>query len=361
MLGVILGYTEIALGKMNPSQELSDALKQIQKAAERSANLTRQLLAFARKQVIKPEVLQLNDTVAETLIFLKRLIGEDINLAWLPEEKLWLVRMDPGQINQILINLCGNARDAIRGVGEITIATKNYIVDKAHCIDRPGLIPGEYVTLAVTDTGSGIDKKIMNKMFEPFFTTKSKGEGTGLGLATVYGIVKQLNGFVYASSEPGEGTTFEVYLPHYSGRMELSRKNIEHVKTQTGTETILLVEDELSYLELLKLFLENIGYTVTAESSSRSALQIFREKPERFHLLITDMVMPEISGRDLLNELQAIRPDLKCLFMSAYSPGGILGRIILEENEHFLQKPFSEEELAIKVREALEENHRSPE
>ncbi|MFH1964967.1 MAG: ATP-binding protein [Acidobacteriota bacterium] len=357
MLGVILGYSEMALDKMNPSQELDDALTEIHKAAQRSADLTRQLLAFARKQVIQPKVLQLNDTVAEALKFLKRLIGEDINLVWLPGKELWPVKIDPSQIDQVLANLCVNAKDAIEGVGKITIETENFIVDKAYCIDRPGLIPGEYVTLSVTDTGQGIDKKTMNNIFEPFFTTKPQGEGTGLGLATVYGIAKQNNGFIFASSEPGEHTTFRIYLPRYSGETESGKKVHEIVKTQTGTETILLVEDEEAILTLVKLFLENMGYTVTAESSSRSALQIFRENPDRFHLLITDMVIPEMSGRDLSSELQAIRPDLKCLFISGHLSKGTSSRIRIEENEHFLQKPFSQKDLATKVREALEVNH----
>jgi PAS domain S-box-containing protein len=354
MLGVILGYSEMAFKQMDSSHPAQASLKEIQKAAQRSADLTRQLLAFARKQVVEPKVLQLNDAMDRALNFLKRLIGEHINLVWLPGKKLWPVKMDPNQVDQILANLCINARDAIEGVGKITIETGNYIVDKAYCLDKPGMVPGEYAVLSVTDTGHGIEKKIVNKIFEPFFTTKPQGKGTGLGLSTVYGIVKQNNGFIYASSDLGEYTTFRVYLPRYSGEMELSKENNKIVNNQTGTETILLVEDQKEILNLMKLFLENLGYTVTAEGSSHRALQIFGNNPKKFHLLITDMIMPEMSGRDLWNEIQAICPDHKCLFMSAYSPGGLLGLIKLEENEHFLQKPFSQKALAIKVREALE-------
>ncbi len=220
MLGVIIGHTELALEQMDPAQPLFTSMQEIRKAALRSADLTRQLLAFARKQTVAPKVLDLNETVEGMLKMLRRLIGEDIDLVWLPDSDLWPVKMDPSQIDQILANLCVNARDAIEGVGKITIETHKVTFDEAYCADHSGFIPGDFVMLAVSDDGQGMDKETLDKIFEPFFTTKGIGKGTGLGLATVYGIVKQNNGFINVYSEPGQGTTFKIYLPRHAAETE---------------------------------------------------------------------------------------------------------------------------------------------
>ncbi len=250
MLSVILGFTELAMGKMDPSLPFFADLTEIRKAAGRSADLTRQLLAFARKQTISPKILDLNDTVAGMINMLRQLIGEDIDLIWKPGANLWPVKMDPSQIDQVLANLCVNARDAIHDVGKITIETKNMVVDKAFCAEKPGFAPGEYLRLAVSDNGKGIDRETLGQIFEPFFTTKATGKGTGLGLATVYGIVKQNNGFIDVDSKPGQGTAFVVYLPRHTFKAGQMQKEGPAETGGLGHETILLVEDEPAILEI---------------------------------------------------------------------------------------------------------------
>jgi len=353
MLQVILMGADMALSEAAPGSPLADSLQEIRKAGQRSADLTRQLLAFARKQIIAPRVLDLNDTVAGMLKMLGRLIGEDIDLLWKPGRDLQAVKMDPGQMDQILANLCVNARDAIAGVGKVTIETGKAEFDQAYCDTHPGFTPGQYVMLAVSDDGCGMSKETLANIFEPFFTTKESGKGTGLGLATVYGIVKQNNGFINVYSEPGKGTTFRIYLPPHEAKAAAGGEKRESLEPATGTETVLLVEDQEALLTLCRRLLERLGYTVLPAGSPQEAIRLVEEHAEDIHLLITDIVMPEMSGGDLCQRLKALRPGLKCLFMSGYTANVIAHRAILEEGVHFLQKPFSVEALAAKVREAL--------
>jgi two-component system cell cycle sensor histidine kinase/response regulator CckA len=353
MLGVILGYVEIAIEQVDPAQPLHADLQEIRNAAQRSADLTRQLLAFARKQVVSPKVLDLNDTMAGMLNMLQRLIGENINLAWLPGANLWPVKIDPSQIDQILANLCVNARDAITGVGKITIETRNITLDEVYCADHAGFVPGEYVLLTMSDNGCGMDKEILGKLFEPFFTTKGVGKGTGLGLATIYGIVKQNNGFINVYSEPDHGTTFKIYLPRHIGKAEQARTEVRQEQVMRGHETVLVVEDEPSLLELSKLMLEIQGYRVLAAGTPGEALRLAEEHAGEIHLLMTDVVLPEMNGPDLAQRLLSVSPNLKCLFTSGYTADVITHHGVLDEGVYFIQKPFSRKDLAAKVRETL--------
>jgi PAS domain S-box-containing protein len=354
MLVVILGHTEMALEQVDPAQPLHADLEEIRKAAERSASLTRQLLAFARKQTIAPKVLDLNQTVEGMLTMLERLIGEDVHLSWLPKADLWPVIVDRSQIDQLLTNLCVNARDAIADVGKITIETGNSAIDEAYCADHAGFMAGEYVLLAVTDDGCGMDKETLSHLFEPFFTTKEMGKGTGLGLATVYGIVKQNNGFINVYSEPGHGTRFTIHLPRHSGKTEQARGIEAEGPALRGQETILLVEDEPASLKLITKMLERQGYSVLAAGTPGEAIRVAREHSGEIHLLLTDVVMPEMNGRDLARRLLSLYPNLKRLFASGYTANVIAHQGVLDEGMHFIQKPFSRKELAAKVREALD-------
>jgi PAS domain S-box-containing protein len=354
MLGVILGYAELALMKMEPSQPFYANLCEIRSAAERSADLTRQLLAFARKQTIAPKVIDLNKSVSGVLKMLQRLIGEDIHITWLSGENLWLVKVDPSQIDQMLANLCVNARDAITDVGRMTIETGNRTFDADYCAYHLGYLPGEYVRLSVSDNGSGMDKKTVTHIFEPFYTTKTKGKGTGLGLATVYGIVKQNNGFINVYSEPGQGTTFTIYLPRHIGENGEVQNEGANEPAPLGNETILLVEDEPTILSMTAMMLKGQGYTVLTAGSATEAIRLFREQTGTIHLLMTDVVMPDMNGRDLGKELLSLYPQIKCLFMSGYTANVIAHHGVLDEGVHFIQKPFSVSELAAKVRKALD-------
>ena len=355
MLSVILGRVEMALMKIDPTQPITASLMEIRKAANRSVDLTRQLLAFARKQTIAPVVLDLNKTVESMLKMLQRLIGEDIDLSWLPGDGVWPVKMDPSQIDQILANLCINARDAITGVGKISIETNTSTFDEGYCSMHPGFVPGEYVKLALSDNGCGMDKETLAKVFEPFFTTKEIGKGTGLGLATVYGIVKQNYGFINTYSEPGQGTTFTIYLPRYEGEITQTPTEGTAELTSTGNETILLVEDEPSILNMTAMMLQNMGYTVLAATGSRDAILMAEDYAcDNIHLIISDVVMPEMNGPDLAKKILTLYPHLKILFMSGYTADIIAHHGVLNEGMHFIQKPFSMESLAAKVREVLD-------
>ena len=353
MLGVIIGYTEMILDQEDLDDSLRQYLNQILAAGHRSAEITRQLLAFARKQTVVPKILDLNKTVEGMLKLLRRLIGEDIELAWLPGAKLWPVKIDPSQIDQILANLCVNARDAIAGVGKVTIETQIAVFDEAYCAEQRGFSPGEYAMLAVSDNGSGMDKPTMDKIFEPFFTTKPVGKGTGLGLATIYGIVKQNDGFVNVYSVPGHGSTFKVYLPRHTVAAGQEPEAQRTPSGLMGHETVLIVEDDISHLNMAKLILESYGYQVLAASTPGDALLVAREYREGVHLLLTDLVMPEMNGRELANRITALFPDILCLYMSGYTDDVIVDHGILEAGINFIQKPFSKQALAKKVREVL--------
>jgi len=354
MLGVIIGHAELALLHLKPSNPLYSHLVEISKAADRSADLTRQLLAFARKQTIAPKVLDLNDSLASMLKMLQRLIGEDIHLYWQPSSTLWAVLMDPSQLDQILANLCVNARDAINGVGRVTIETANCTIDPSFGDFHSDIVPGEYVRLSVSDDGRGMDREMQSHIFEPFFTTKGVGEGTGLGLATVYGAVKQNKGYINVYSEPGQGTTFSIYIPRHTVAAEQAEARALAAPAVRGKETILLVEDESAILKMTTLMLEKQGYNVLVANSPGEAVRLAREHNGAIHLLMTDVIMPEMNGRDLARNLLSIYPDMKRLFMSGYTADVIAHHGVLAEGVCFIQKPFSINELAAMVRKALD-------
>ncbi len=354
MLGVIIGHTDLAMRRIESSHKVHSHLEEINKAANRSADLTRQLLAFAHKQTIAPKVLDLNETVTGMLKMLQRLIGENIDLRWRPGEALWPVKVDPSQIDQILANLTVNARDAISGAGCLTIETRNKTVPYEAIPDNPGILPGEYVVLIVTDDGQGMDEETLAKIFEPFFTTKGLGKGTGLGLATVYGIVKQNNGFIDVRSDLNHGTTFQIFIPRHYGEVEQSRTKAPIMAALKGKETILLVEDEPVLLELTRQMIEIQGYTVMAAHSPNEALILAKSHPGPIHLLLTDVVMPEMNGKELERRLLPLYPDLKCLLMSGYTAEVIAHHGVLDEGIQFLQKPFTSQALLIKVRGVLD-------
>jgi PAS domain S-box-containing protein len=355
MLAAILGNVDLALDDVGPADPIRGFLEEIRAAAGRSADLTRQLLAFARKQTVAPRTLDLNQTVSGMLRMLQRLIGEDIQINWRPGSDVWPVKVDPSQVDQILANLCVNARDAIEDVGCITIETANAVMTESDCADRPPLVPGEYVQLTVTDNGCGMDGDTLSHLFEPFFTTKAQGKGTGLGLATVYGAVRQNDGYIIAESEPGHGARFSVYLPRHAAspvgqtRGERARETIA-----PGHETILLVEDEPAILRLTRVMLERQGYVVLEARTPEEAIEVAGRHAGSIDLLMTDVVMPGMNGRALANNLLSMRPKLKRLFMSGYTADIIAHHGVLEEGVHFIQKPFSADGLAAKVREALE-------
>jgi PAS domain S-box-containing protein len=354
MLNVISGHAQLAMEKIDTVHPLYHHLQEISEAAQRSADLTRQLLAFARRQAVAPKVLNLNNTVAGLLNMLQWLIGEDIVLAWMPGHNLWPVRIDPAQVDQILANLAVNARDAIDKQGKITIETENVVFDEEYCLQHQDLIPGEYVMMALSDDGSGMGKDVLEHLFEPFFTTKKMGQGTGLGLATVYGIVKQNDGFVDVYSEPGRGSTFKIYFPRHAGPEAAGKTDARIEMPKGGTETILLVEDEEAVLNLAKVMLERLGYKVIAAQNPSEAIRISEEYKENIHLLLVDVIMPEMTGRDLAERLTHLRPDLRTLFMSGYTADVIAHRGVLDEGVFFVQKPFSTRDLADKLREVME-------
>lgn len=356
MLSVIIGHSELALlGLSDPDQPLAANLRQIRNAARRSAELTRQLLGFARKQTINPRPLDLNKTVAGMLKMLRPLLGEDVDFVWRPGTAHYLIKIDPTQIDQILANLCVNARDAITGVGKITIETEKVTFDEDYCADHPGFIPGDFAMLAVSDNGQGMEKEVLDKIFEPFFTTKGKDKGTGLGLATIYGIIKQNNGFINVYSEPGHGTTFKIYFPLLSSAQPaVAEKKSRALPQPLGHETILLVEDESALLDMVRLMLESLGYVILTAATPGEALRLSQSYMGELHLLLTDVIMPEMNGRELANRLLRLRPGVKLLFMSGYTGNAIAHHGILDEGVHFIQKPFAIDDLAARVREVLD-------
>ncbi len=354
MLNVILGHAEIALEQLEPDQVIYEDLQEIRLTAERSADLTRQLLAFARKQTISPQVLDLNDTLAGMFNMIRRLIGEEIDLHWEPGSDLWPVMFDPTQLDQILVNLCINSRDAISGVGQITIETTNTTLDKEFSAHHLGFTPGQYVLLTISDNGCGMEVGVLDKIYEPFFTTKELGAGTGLGLATVYGIIKQNHGSIDVYSEPGQGTVFKIYLPRQVGVSPIRRPERQIQSAARGTETVLLVEDEASILKLTTRILERKGYTVLPAHSPGDAIGLAREYAADIALLCTDVVLPDMSGLDLAVAVQEICPRVKCLYMSGYTANMMTKNGVLSEDTNFIAKPFTMEGLAAKVRNTLD-------
>ena len=355
MLSIINGYAELCLDQLDPAEPIYKNLHEIHSAGNRSAAIVRQLLAFARKQTASPLPVDLNETISNMVKMLQRLIGENIHLQWYPGNNLWKIRIDPSQIDQIMANLAVNARDAISDVGRLIIETKNVVFDDSDWQSLSGLLPGQYVMLAVSDNGCGMTPKTMDSIFEPFFTTKTAGEGTGLGLSTIYGIVKQNNGFINAYSEPGEGTSFKIYLPRHTEKQSSSVDAQEpgpHLPT--GSETVLVVEDETAILQLTGSMLEKLGYTVINAESPKAALHLAETYGEKIDLLITDVIMPEMNGRALFRQLSACNPEIRALYMSGYTSRVIAQHGVLEKGVQFIQKPFSIRELALKVRQAVE-------
>ena len=353
MMTAVLGYSEYLLGIVEADGPVHRAVQEIQKAGNRAASLTDQLLAFSRKRMIEPEVVDLNRTINGILNMIRRLIGEDIRLEVRTGPDLGRVKVDSGQIDQVLLNLAVNARDAMPGGGILTIETLNVELDEAYARQHVAVRPGNFVMLAVTDTGGGMDSETQSHIFEPFFTTKEKGKGTGLGLATVYGIVKQCEGNIWVYSEPGKGTAFKIYLPRID--IELRPKNETElpVKSSPGTETILLVEDEEMVRDLARLVLQENGYTVLEADGGRKALDIVEQRAGPIDLLLTDVVMPEMSGRELADRIRAAGGDPKVIYMSGYTDNSIHHHGVLDEGIHFLQKPFTQIRLLQKVREVL--------
>jgi PAS domain S-box-containing protein len=354
MLSIILSNVELAMDQAESSHPMLADLKEIRSAAHRSAELTRQLLAFARKQTIAPRTLDLNETVGGMLKMLGRLIGEDIALVWQPAADLWPVRVDPSQIDQLLVNLCANARDAIADVGRVTIETHNRSLDADYCFRHPACAVGDYVELVLCDDGHGMDAQTLAHVFEPFFTTKRPGEGTGLGLATVYGIVAQNGGFIDVQSEPGRGTTFQVFLPRHEPRNAHKQTDVASDPPEPGHETILLVEDEPAFLKVARRILEKQGYKILSAATPGDAVRLARVHVGSIHLIVTDVVMPEMNGRDLAKRVLSLHPQTKRLFMSGHTTNVIASQGVVEEGVPFIQKPFSARAFAAKVREVLD-------
>jgi len=354
MLGVVLGYTEMMMENLEETSAWREDLEEIQAAARRSTNLTRKLLAFAREQMIEPQAMNLNDTMESMLKMLERLIGEDVRLLWQPGHDLMRVFMDPTQVDQVMANLVINARDAIEGQGTVVIEMRNVHVTDIDARERRGLEPGRYVLLTVSDTGKGMDQDTVSRIFEPFFTTKPVGSGTGLGLSTVYGIVKQNDGYIYADSQVGQGTTFRLYLPVYSGDDVGSYGEKESSSVCGGSECILLVEDEQALLKLAERMLKKLGYQVVALQSPERAVALLRDTNLQPDLLLTDVVMPEMSGVELYREARRQRPGLSVLFTSGYSEATSFPLEGFAERVPFIRKPYSIGSLSAKVRSALE-------
>lgn len=354
MLSVIIGHAEMALEQMEPDNKYYFFLHEIHKAGKRSAKLTRHLLTFARKQTIELKVIDLNETVDGMTSMLKRLIGEDIDLAWVPGEDLWPVKMDPSQVDQILANLCVNGRDAILGVGKITVETFNVVFDDEYCRVHVGSNPGEYVCLAVSDNGYGMSPEVVSHIFEPFFTTKESGKGTGLGLSTVYGIIQQNKGFITVYSEQDKGTTFKLYFRHHVDDEVRADEVVVEQSAPGGAETILLVEDEMAILRMTSRMLGERGYQVIEAKTPGEAIAAAKEHEGHIHLLLTDVIMPEMNGRDLAQRITADYPEIQCLYMSGYTANVIARHGVLEDGVNFLAKPFSLEALSNKVRNVLD-------
>jgi two-component system, cell cycle sensor histidine kinase and response regulator CckA len=353
ILTVILGYAQLGMLKCNPTDTVYKNLKTIEHSAFQSADLVRQLLTFARKQTVAPKVLDLNDTVAGMLKMLQRLIGEDVHFSWEPGSGLWSVKIDPTQVDQLLANLCVNARDAISGVGKITIETENAVIDRSYTDTRMEFIPGEYVMLAVSDSGKGIERDVLEHIFEPFFTTKESGKGTGLGLSTVYGIVKQNQGFIHVYSEPNQGSTFKIYLPRYEGEAKAVTVPEALEMPQGKGETVLLVEDDPTILILGQSILATLNYNVLPAGTPGEAIRLAKAHSREIQLLITDVIMPEMDGKGLSKAIEHIIPGLKCLFASGYTADVIAHHGVLDEGVHFIEKPYSVSSLAVKVHEIL--------
>ncbi len=356
LLTVIKGYSQLSLVEIKEGDPLKLNIEEIRRAADRAADLTRQLLAFSRRQIMEMKVLDLNDLLKNLDKMLRRVIGEDIELVTLLAEDLGRVKTDPAQTEQVVMNLSVNARDAMPNGGKLTVETANVDLDQTYARAHVAVAPGRFVMISVSDTGVGMTPEVRDRVFEPFFTTKEKGKGTGLGLSTVYGIVKQSNGNIWVYSEPGKGTTFKIYLPRVDEPLEELGERVEVKEIPRGTETILVVEDEEDVRKLAVRILERQGYKVLEASQGLDAFLIAEKYEDLIHLLVTDVVMPKISGRELADRIAEIRPEIKVLYMSGYTDNAIVHHGVLREGMKFIQKPFTVEGLARKVREVLDKD-----
>jgi CheY-like chemotaxis protein len=354
LLTAIRGYSDLLLHRLDGRSEMRREVEEIRKAGERAASLTRQLLAFSRKQVLQPKVLDLNAVVAGMDNMLQRLIGEDIDLVAVLRPGLWNVLADPGQLEQVIMNLVVNARDAMPRGGKVTIETANVELDDSYVRQHAAVSPGPYVMLAISDTGKGMDEETKNRLFEPFYTTKEKGKGTGLGLSTVYGIVKQSGGYIWAYSDIGKGTAFKVYFPRFGGADAETGKEGASVSSPQGRETVLVVEDEEAVLALIRDILEGSGYTVLTASDGEEAQTVGRGHGAPIHLIVTDVVMPKMGGREAAESLAPHLPGVKVLYMSGYTNEAIVRHGVLDPGIPFLEKPFTPDALLRKVRRALD-------
>ena len=354
MLAVILGHAEIALRSADAPPRMRADLKEIQRAGERAASLTRQLLAFARKQTIAPSALNLNEVVEGMLSMLPQLLGANVRVHWRPRIDPWSIKADPFQVDQLLTNLCVNARDAMFEFGDVFIATDHAVIDEAFCAEHPGAGVGDYVRLTVRDTGCGMSQEVLAQMFEPFFTTKAVGRGTGLGLSTVFGVVAQNGGFITVVSQVGAGATFHVYFPRHQTAIAAASVAVALPLNMHGRETILVVEDEPAILQLLGTILTGQGYSVLLADGPAAAVKLASEHTTPIQLLLSDVIMPTMNGRDLANLLGSQRQEMKRLFMSGYTADVIANRGVLDEGADFLQKPFSVQSLLTRVRAILD-------
>lgn len=359
LLGVIIGYSQVVKKKLGKDNPLLEHVEEVEKAGQRAASLTKQLLAFSRQQVLTPAVLDLNAVVTEIGKMLPRLLGEDIEVTTVLADDLGRVKADQGQIEQIIMNLAVNARDAMPEGGRLKIETANAELDKSFTREHPGSLVGRYVMLGVTDSGIGMSPETQAQIFEPFFTTKERGKGTGLGLATVYGVVKQSGGYIAVDSAPGKGASFKVYLPRTEEAAAQATSNVPVEQTSRGSETILLVEDAEPLRKLAQSFLEARGFRVLAAPNGEKALEVAVQNPEPIHLLLTDVVMPGMNGRVLAEELAPRQPGMKVIYMSGYTDSFIAGHGVLNPGTHLIHKPFTEEALVAKVREVLD-SEKSP-
>jgi two-component system, cell cycle sensor histidine kinase and response regulator CckA len=353
LLTAIMGFNQLSLDQLSAEDPLRRNLEEIRKASELAASLTRQLLALSRKQVMEPRILNLNSLVPGMERMLRRVVGENVEMSATLQPDLGNINADAGQMEQVIMNLVLNARDAMSAGGKLMVKTANTHLDESYARHNLGVVPGPHVMLAVSDTGIGIDEETREHIFEPFFTTKEIGKGTGLGLSTVYGIIKQSGGTISVDSEVGKGTTFTIYLPRVNQDAEEHKHPASSAQVPYGNETILLVEDADLVRHLAKEVLENNGYLVQEAASGKDALRIGEQNRDPIDLLLTDVVMPEMSGRELANRLSSLRPEMRVLYMSGYSNDAIVHHGVLDRNINFIQKPFSPEVLMLKVRDVL--------